>query len=253
MVTPPQCWSSSTTRASRPSRSAVARSFVTARACARNSSAISAPGRPFGAHGVLARFGGKGLEAREELLDLHQVVGERLGRRVDRRETAADHHHGQAQLHVGDRVRLGRAGQLQRHEEVGGGAYSAREAVGDVEHGRLAGAHGERDVVEAKLHRILQRDRAAEAHPAVHREVGAALEEQPHQLEEVLVQRTVMPYSATPPNPAMTRSSSDSYSVRTSRIGSNATRAPSCATPENCSGAARSSARRCRRRHDRRS
>ena len=32
-------------------------------------------------------------------------------------------------------------------------------------------------------------------------------------LRKFLSQRTVMPYSATPPNPAMTRSSSDSYKL----------------------------------------
>jgi len=60
---------------------------------------------------------------------------------------------------------------------------------------------------------------------------SARRREQPHQLEEVLVPAHRDAVPATPPNPAMTRSSSDSYSVRTSRIGSNATRAPSCGDP----------------------
>ena len=51
-----------------------------------------------------------------------------------------------------------------------------------------------------------------------------------------LFQRTVMPYSATPPKPAIARSSSDSYSVATSRTGSNGTRVPSSATPESAGG-----------------
>ena len=41
-----------------------------------------------------------------------------------------------------------------------------------------------------------------------------------------LSQRTVMPYSATPPKPAITRASSGSISARTSRTGAKATRWP---------------------------
>ena len=59
-----------------------------------------------------------------------------------------------------------------------------------------------------------------------------------------LSQRTVMPYSATPPNPAITRSSSRSYRLATSRIGANGTRSPSARRRRSPAAAARSSARR---------
>jgi hypothetical protein len=42
-------------------------------------------------------------------------------------------------------------------------------------------------VVETELERVLECDRPAEAHAAVHGEFGAALEQQAHQLQEVLV------------------------------------------------------------------
>ena len=45
-------------------------------------------------------------------------------------------------------------------------------------------------------------------------------------------QRTVMPYSATPPKPAIRRSSSGSVSAATSRTGANGTRSPATVTPD---------------------
>ena len=47
-----------------------------------------------------------------------------------------------------------------------------------------------------------------------------------------LSQRTVMPYSATPPKPAITRAPRSSRSSALSRIARNGTRAPSGSTPE---------------------
>ncbi len=51
-------------------------------------------------------------------------------------------------------------------------------------------------------------------------------------LRKFLSQRTVMPYSATPPNPAITRLSSGSRRSSMSRMGLNGTRRPSGVTPE---------------------
>jgi hypothetical protein len=51
-------------------------------------------------------------------------------------------------------------------------------------------------------------------------------------LRKFLSQRTVMPYSATPPKPAITRASSGSTSSLTSRTGRKGTRLPSASTPE---------------------
>ena len=84
-------------------------------------------------------------------------------------------------------ILLGRAGELQRHQEIRRRAHAARQAVGQVEHGGLAGAGAQRDVVEAHGEGALDRHRAAEAHAAEHRELAAPLEQQPHHLEVVLV------------------------------------------------------------------
>ena len=54
--------------------------------------------------------------------------------------------------------------------------------------------------------------------------------------KKFLSQRTVIPYSATPPKPAMTRSSRPSTRLATSRIGRNAWRLPSGITPERSAG-----------------
>jgi hypothetical protein len=54
----------------------------------------------------------------ENLLDLHGVVGEQLGRGVDGREPAADDDGRQPHLQVRHRVALGRAGELQGHQKV---------------------------------------------------------------------------------------------------------------------------------------
>src|SRR5687768_5510865 len=80
------------------------------------------------------------LVAREELLDLHRVIGERLRGRIDGGEPPADHHDRQADLQVGDRLALRGAGELQRHEEVRGGANSPGETVWKLEHRWPAGA-----------------------------------------------------------------------------------------------------------------
>ena len=138
-------------------------------------------------HLALARLGGESLVAQEEFLDLHHVVGERLRRRVDRRQAAADHHHRKPHLHVRDRSCLGRTRQLQGHEEIRRRAHATRQTVGNVEHRRLAGPDADRDVVETVRHRVFERDRAAEAHAADHREVFAPLEQETNDLEEVLV------------------------------------------------------------------
>ena len=146
-----------------------------------NSSAIAR------SSGVPRRLALQRFVAREELLHLHRVVGERFGRGVDRGQAAADHHDRQADLQVGDRFVLRRAGELQRHEEVGGGAHAAREAVRDLEHRRPAGTGAQRDVVEAVGEGFVDGQRAAEAHAAEHRELAPPLEQQADDLEEVLV------------------------------------------------------------------
>ena len=97
------------------------------------------------------------LVAREKFLDLHRVVGERFGGRIDRGQAAADDDDRQAQLHVGDRIVLRRAGELQRHQEIGRGAHAVGETVRQIEHRRPARAGSERDVIEAERERIFAR------------------------------------------------------------------------------------------------
>ena len=71
---------------------------------------IRRPSRPrpapqLDAHLGLAALGDQHLVTREEFLDLDRVVGERFRRRIDRREAAADDHHRQAHLQIGDASR----------------------------------------------------------------------------------------------------------------------------------------------------
>ena len=84
-------------------------------------------------------------------------------------------------------VGFGRAGELQRHQEIGRLAHAAHEAVLHRDHGGPAGARAQRDVIEAHFERAVDGHGAAEAHAAEHAELGAALEQQPDHLQEVLV------------------------------------------------------------------
>src|SRR6185503_3312079 len=110
-----------------------------------------------------------------------------------RGEPAADHHDRQADLEVGDRLALRGSGELKRHQEVGSRAYAAREAVRDLEHGGAARAGAQGDMVEAHAagslaaERLVDVERAAEAHAAEHGELAPPLEQQADDLEEVLV------------------------------------------------------------------
>ena len=70
------------------------------------------------AHRRLAALGHQRAVARREFLHLAHVVGEAFGRGVDRGQPAADHHHRQPELQIGDGGQLRRAGQLQRHQEI---------------------------------------------------------------------------------------------------------------------------------------
>ena len=127
------------------------------------------------------------LVARQEFLDLHRVVGERFRGGVDRGEAAADDDGRQPQLHVGERIDLGRAGELQRHQEVRRGAHAVGEAVRQLEHRRPAGAERQRDVVEAERERAVAGQRAAEAHAAEQRVARAPRQQHADDLEEILV------------------------------------------------------------------
>ena len=142
---------------------------------------------PWRAHRLLAALGDEDLIARQEFLDLERVIGQRLGRRVDRRQTAADHDHRQAHSQIGDAFGFGRAGQLQRHQEIGGLPHARREAVLHRNDGRAAGPGAQCHVVEAEIEGTVDRNRAAKTHAAIHRKVRPALEQQAHDLKEILV------------------------------------------------------------------
>ena len=123
---------------------------------------------PLRAHRLLAALGDQDLVTGQEFLDLERVVGERLGRRVDRGQTAADHDDRQPDGQIGDAVGLGRAGQLQRHQEIRGLPHPRREAVLHRDHGRPAGPGTQCDMIEAQLERAVDRNRAAKTHAAIH-------------------------------------------------------------------------------------
>ena len=116
------------------------------------------------------------------------VIGGHLGGGIDRRQPAADHHRRQADLEIGQRVLLERAGELQRHEEIARLPHAADQVVLQTDQGRLPRAGGQRDVVEAvAIERVFQRDGTAEARAAVELEVRAAQEVQVQHVEERLV------------------------------------------------------------------
>ncbi len=142
---------------------------------------------PLAVHRRLAALGDQSLVPRQELFDLHRVIGERLGRGVDRGQPAADHDDREPHRQVGDAVCLGRPGQLQRHQKIRGLAHPGGEIVGDRDHRRAAGPGAQRHVVETQRKGAVDRDRAAKAHPAIHRELAAAFEQQAHDLQEILV------------------------------------------------------------------
>ena len=127
------------------------------------------------------------LAARQELLDLHRVIGERLGRGVDGGEPAAHHDYRQAYLEVGDAVGARRAGELERHQEVGRHAHAGRQRIRHRHMGRPPGPGRHRHMVETPFERLVEPERAAEAHAADHGEGRAPLQQQAHDLEEVLV------------------------------------------------------------------
>ncbi len=123
----------------------------------------------------------------QEFLHLQRIVSSRFGCRVDRGEAAADDRHRQPQLHVGDRILLGGAGELQRHEEVGSGAHARRQTVGNVEHRGAPRTRSQHHVIEPEIEGVVDRKRAAEAHPSEQREFLTALQQQPYEFQEVLV------------------------------------------------------------------
>ncbi len=137
--------------------------------------------------GIPRRVFAQRLVAGQELVHLHRVIRERLGRSVDGGQATADDDHRQTDLQVGDRFALRRAGELQRHQEVRCRAHAAREAVRNLEHRGTAGAGAERDMVEAVGECLVDGQRAAEAHAAEHGELRAPLDKQANDLEEILV------------------------------------------------------------------
>ena len=144
-------------------------------------------GTPAGTRRGRPDVGDQRLMACEEFVDLTDVVSQRLGGGINGGQAAADHDRRQAQLHVGDRVGLRRAGELQGHQEVACGAHAARQAVRNIEGGRFACADGQRDMVKAELPGVVNAQCATEAHAADQRELIAPLEQQAHDLQEILV------------------------------------------------------------------
>ena len=127
------------------------------------------------------------LVARQKLLDLDRVIGERFSRGIDRRQAAADDNDRQAHLHVGHRIHTRGAGELQRHQEIRRGANAVGEPVRKLEHRRPPGAGRQCNVIEPEREGAFGIDRAAETHAAKQREALAALDQQSNDLEEVLI------------------------------------------------------------------
>ena len=174
--------------AGRASRAAAARSARIARACSRNSLAIRVFRRSTArARRASPRLGDQRLVARQELLDLHHVVRQRFGRRVDRRQAAADDDDRHPHLQIGEEsvfaapvncsaIRKSDAWRTPRTRPFFIGITVGRPAPG-----------AERDMVEAHLEGAVDGYRAAEAHAAIHCELRAPLEQQADDFQEVLV------------------------------------------------------------------
>ena len=105
--------------------------------------------------------------ALEKLLHLDRIISKRFGRRVDGGQSAADNDDRQANLHVGDRVCLRGAGQLQRHQEVRRGAHTLGQALWQLEHRRSSCARGQRDMIETQAKGIVCVERSAETDAAI--------------------------------------------------------------------------------------
>ncbi len=112
------------------------------------------------------------LVALEHLLHLLRVIRHQLRRRIDRGQSAADDAGGQAHLQVRERRRLRGARELQRHQEIRRLADAAQQIVLDADDRRLAGARRDRDVIEAELPRVL--DRQASRRSARRRSCGSS-------------------------------------------------------------------------------
>ncbi len=130
---------------------------------------------------------GESLVTVQELLHLDDVIGERFGGRIDGRQTSANDHDRHAQLQVRERVGLGGAGQLERHQKIGSLADAADQAVLHGDHGGTASPGAQCDVVEAHGKGVVDGDRAAETHAAKHAEFGAALEQETDDLQKIFV------------------------------------------------------------------
>ena len=142
---------------------------------------------PPGTNRRLADVGNQRLVTSEKSVDLTHVISQRLGRGINRGQTAADHDCGQPQLHVGDRIGLRGTGELQGHQEVACGSHAASQAIGNIEGGRFAGPDRQRDMVKAQPPGIVHAQCAAKAHTADQRELIAPLQQQSHDFQEVLV------------------------------------------------------------------
>ena len=123
----------------------------------------------------------------QKFFDLDNVVRQRLRSRVDGRKSATDHDHGQAQLQIGDRIGLGRARQLQRHEEIRRLPHAAHQAVLHRHYRRTPCAHAQRHVVEAHFISAFDGNRAAKPHATEHGKLASAFHQQAFQFQIVLV------------------------------------------------------------------
>ena len=143
---------------------------------------------PLGAHRLGAALGDQGLVALEEFLDLHRVIGERLGRGVDRGQAAADHHDRQAHGQIGDAVGLGGAGQLQAPSgnRRPGAPRATRPFCIGITVGRPAPAHSAIwSKPRAKAPSIVSVP--PKRTPPYIAKPGAALEQEADHLQEILV------------------------------------------------------------------
>ncbi len=127
------------------------------------------------------------LVAIQQFFDLERIVGHELSRRIDRGQTATDDPGRQAYLQIRQRRHLRGTGQLQCHQKVRRFADTANQIVLELDDRRLAGAGRDRNVIEAELPSVLDRQSPAESHAAIAAEAAPAREKEVDDLQEILV------------------------------------------------------------------
>ena len=143
--------------------------------------------RPHATQCRLTLFCYQNFIAAKKFLNLHRVIGERLSGCINSSQATADYYNRQANLHVGDGIRLGGTRQLQRHKKVRRSANTACHAVWYIEQCRTASASSQCNMIEAQLKSTFGSNGSTETHPSKQRELCAPLQQQANDFEKIFI------------------------------------------------------------------